>query len=266
MSNPGQMLRLKREQLGLTVRDVEAASQKLASLRSNDELVINISRLSDFETKGITPSIFRLYALAVIYGMDYSEIVSWYGLDLTDQRRILGWSPTPKTNKFELAVGLREIKVPVRLDPGFDLSRTSNIGRLIEKWGIVPLAFLDELSDSRYTYGYIGTEDFTMYPLILPGSFLRIDASRSKVTQAMWRSEYERPIYFIESREGFMCSWCSLKGNQLTVQPHPLSPVPPRILRYPQEAEVIGQVVGVAMNLVWSADAQPPQKGRPELP
>ena len=59
----------------------------------------------------------------------------------------------------------------------------------------------------------------------------------------------ERPIYFIETREGHTCSWCSLKGDQLILQPHPLSPVPPKMLKYTTEAEVIGQVVGLAMRL-----------------
>jgi transcriptional regulator with XRE-family HTH domain len=265
MTNAGQLLRAKREQLGLTIREVETASQKLAALRENDELIINISRLSDFETKGIVPSIFRLYALAVIYGLDYSEIVGWYGLELTDQRRVLGWGPTPKTNRADLSAGLAEIKIPVRLDPGFDLSRTSNIGRLVQQWGTVPLTFLKELSDSRYTYGYIGTEDFTMYPVLMPGSFLRIDESKTKIAQGMWRSEYERPVYFVESREGFVCCWCSLKGNQLTLQSHPLSPVPTRVMKHPHDAEVIGQIVGFATNLEWIAEMQQSQKVPPAL-
>lgn len=265
MQSAGQLLRSTREKLGLTIREVELASQKLAKLRSNDELIINISRLSDFETKGVVPSIFRLYALAVIYGMDYCELVSWYGLDLKDQRRILGWSATPRTNKAELSAGLTEVKIPVSLDPGFDLSRTCNIGRLIQSWGIVPLAFLEELSDARFTYGYIGTEDFTMYPLLMPGTFLRVDESKSKVTQGMWRSEYERPIYFVETREGFVCCWCSVKGNQITLQAHPLSLAQTKVMKYPQEADVIGQVVGFAMNLTWDADGQQSQKVPPSL-
>jgi hypothetical protein len=42
-----------------------------------------------------------------------------------------------------------------------------------------------------------------------------------------------------------------------------LSPVPVRILRHPQEAEVLGQVVGVAMKLTeWHAlDSSPASKG-----
>ena len=37
--------------------------------------------------------------------------------------------------------------------------------------------------------------------------------------------------------------------EELILQPHPLSPVAARALRYPQQAEVIGQVVGVAIKL-----------------
>jgi hypothetical protein len=40
-----------------------------------------------------------------------------------------------------------------------------------------------------------------------------------------------------------------LQQDELVLQSHPLSPVPVRLLKHPQEAEVIGQVVGVAMRL-----------------
>ena len=88
-----------------------------------------------------------------------------------------------------------------------------------------------------------------MHPLLPPGTFLQVDESRNKIVQGMWRSELERPIYFVEMREGYTCCWCSLKGEQIVLQPHPLSPVPVRMVRHPQEAEVIGQVVGIALKL-----------------
>jgi hypothetical protein len=88
-----------------------------------------------------------------------------------------------------------------------------------------------------------------MYPLLPPGTFLQVDESRSQVTQGIWRSEYERPIYFVETRDGYTCSWCSLKGDHIVLQPHPLSPVAVRVMRHPQEAEIVGQVVGIALKL-----------------
>ena len=60
---------------------------------------------------------------------------------------------------------------------------------------------------------------------------------------------YERPVYFVEMRDGYTCCWCTLKGDHILLQSHPLSPVPVRVLRHPQDAEVIGQVVGVALKL-----------------
>ena len=111
-------------------------------------------------------------------------------------------------------------------------------------------------------YGYVGSEDFTMYPLLPPGTFLQVDEARTKIEQALWRSELERPIYFVETRDGYTCCWCSLKGNDIVLHSHPLSPVPVRVLRHPREAEVIGQVVGIALKLgEWRpAVALPEQK------
>ena len=246
----GQRLRAARETLGLTIRDVETASAQLAQKYANEDYNIPLSRLSDIETKGIIPSIYRLYALAVIYRLSMEEMLAWYGIDLGQTAADITVVDPPKTHRLRTLLGGREVQLPVRLDPAFDLRRTTNIGRMIEKWGLVPIAFLQNLADAGYTYGYIGSEDYTMYPLLLPGCFVQIDESRNKISDGMWRSEYERPMYFVETRTGYTCCWCAVRQNQLVLQPHPLSPVQPRILKDQQEAEVIGQVVGIAMRLV----------------
>ena len=138
---------------------------------------------------------------------------------------------------------------------------------MIEQWGVVPLTYLSTLADDRYSYGYIGSEDFTMYPILPPGSFVQVDEAKNRVTDGLWRSEYERPIYFVETRDGYVCSWCHVSRDRITLQSHPLSPVPVRTLKHPQEAEVIGQVVGVAMRLGgWQVlSAEPEQKESAEL-
>ena len=59
-----------------------------------------------------------------------------------------------------------------RLDPGFDPRRTVNFGRMVEQWGQVPLAYLAQFATCQYTYGYIGSDDLTMYPILPPGSFV----------------------------------------------------------------------------------------------
>ena len=205
--------------------------------------------MSDIETKGLVPSIFRLYSLSIIYRCDLREILAWYGIDLSLSAADLNLSLPPKSHVEESLRSTSTVAIPTRLDPAFDPRRTANLSRMVEQWGLVPLAYLANLSNDKYMYGYVGSEDFTMYPLLPPGTFLQVDESRNKIEQGMWRSELERPIYFVETRDGYTCCWCSLKGEQIVLQPHPLSPVPVKMLRHPQEAEVIGQVVGIALKL-----------------
>jgi transcriptional regulator with XRE-family HTH domain len=267
----GNNLRGLRERLGLTMREVESASGRIAERHGNDEFAVSPSRLSDIETKGLVPSIFRLYSLAIIYRSDVREVLSWYGIDLSLSAADLDLNLPPRSHVTETLQGAFAVEIPTRLDPAFDPRRSANLSRMVEKWGLVPLAYLAKFSGEKYTYGYIGSEDFTMYPLLPPGTFLQVDESRNKVVSGMWRSELERPIYFVETREGYTCCWCSMKGDQLVLQPHPLSPVAIRMLRHPQEAEVIGRVVGIALKLgEWLPvealpDSKPESKGRAAL-
>lgn len=249
MLQAGQNLRAIREQLGLTMRDVEGTSERIARRHDNEEFVISPSRLSDIETKGIVPSIYRLYSLSIIYHRDLHDILTWYGIDMNEGAADLALALPPRSNRSETLQNATVVRMPVRVDPGFDTRRTWNVGRMIEQWGTVPMSYLAKLAQHKYTYGYVGSEDFTMYPIVPPGTFIQVDESRTKVLEGAWRSEYERPIYFVETRDGHVCCWCTQKRENLILQPHPLSPVPVRILRSPQEAEVIGQVVGMAMRL-----------------
>jgi hypothetical protein len=254
MSSAGQSLRMWRERLGLTMRDVETASASIATKHKSDEFAIPPSRLSDIETKGVVPNIYRLYSLSVIYRQDAREIMALYGVDLNGVVDDLHLSLPPKSHMSEALEGGTSARIPIRLDPSFDPRFTVNLGRVVEQWGVVPLSYLAQFANRQYTYGYVGSEDFTMYPILPPGTFVQIDESKSHVAEGAWRSEYERPIYFVETREGHTCCWCTLQEDGLVLQSHPLSPVRVRLLKHPQEAEVIGQVVGVAMRLgEWSS-------------
>ena len=245
----GLNLRGLRERLGLTMREVESASARIAERHGNEEFGVSPSRLSDIETKGLVPSIFRLYSLAIVYRSDLRELLAWYGIDLSLSAADLQLNLPPKSHIEETLQGTAKVAIPTRLDLSFDPRRSANLSRMVEQWGSVPLGYLANLSQDKYMYGYVGSEDFTMYPLLPPGTFLQVDEARNKIEQALWRSELERPIYFVETRDGYTCCWCSLKGNDIVLHSHPLSPVPVRVLRHPREAEVIGQVVGIALKL-----------------
>jgi len=268
MITGGQNLRTLRENLGLTLRDVENASERIAHKHgNNEEYLLPISRLCDFETKGVIPSIYRLYSLAAVYRRDLRELLSWYGIALDIPVSDLDAVAPPRSHLSRALANRQSVEIPVLMDPGFDPRKTMNFGRMVEQWGTVPLTYLEQFSKVDFTYGYVGSEDLTMYPILPPGSFIQVDEKRNKVQEGGWRSEYERPIYFVETRDGHVCCWYTLGREDIILQSHPLSPVPPKVVRH-SHAEVVGQVVGVAMRLgEWHSvpDSAPAPKERATL-
>lgn len=246
---PGEVLRKTRERLGLTIRHVEAASLKLAEKYTNQDFGVSISRLSDIETKGVVPSIFKLYSLAAIYRMDVRKLLRLYGIDVSNLPSDHQLLTPPRTHRVTGLDFIESAQVPVRLDPGFDPKSTSILGRFVMNWGAVPMSYLSQFNTRKYSYGYVGSEDWTMFPLVQPGSLVQIDESETTVQRGAWPSEYERPIYFVELRDSFRCCWCELSGSDLLMLAHPLSQQSTRVARNGLDVEIIGQVVGIAMRL-----------------
>lgn len=225
-------------------------SRQLADRYENDEYAIAISRLSEIENRNVVPSLHRIYSLCVIYRLDFHDVIEWFGIHLPAIPIDAGSLDIGRTH----LVGFRadekgSAMVPLSLDPGIDMRRTTFISRMVRQWGQLPLSLLRGLDTKKHRYGFIGTQDWTMYPLIRPGSFVLIDETRRRILQSGWTSEFDRPVYFLEHREGFSCGWCAVAGDSLIVQPHPGSQAAPEIFKYASDVDVVGQVVGVAMRL-----------------
>lgn len=246
----GLRLRQVRERLGLTYRDVERSSYELASRRGRPEFIVHISRLADIENHAVVPSIHKLYALTVIYHLDPLELFRWYGVPLEQSFADGTIFPAPATHPAAPPISL---PTPMRFDPAFDPNRTEFLSRMVERWGQFEGALTN--GSPRHRYGYIGLGDRRMAPLLRPGSIVLLDVSDRRIDNAHWSSEYDRPIYFVEVRDGYRCGWFQRVGDRLVMQPHNLSRCLPEAWQLPEEAEVIGRVIGVVMrwNEPWSS-------------
>ncbi len=256
-------LRLKRirENLGLRYRQVEQASNLIAARRGSAEFVVGLSRLADIENKGVVPSLHRLYSLCAIYRLDMGEVLEWYGVDIAQILQDGSYANPPKTHPVGAPGGRRgSVALPLKLEPGVDFGRTTYLSRVIQQWGRLPLSLLDNLDIDECRYGIIGTEDFMMFPLLRPGTLVQIDENQSQIQNAGWMHEFDRPIYFLELREGYACCWCSVAGEHLILQPHPGSPCEPVVLKA-QDADVIGRVIGLATQLA-RKETKTKKKGR----
>jgi transcriptional regulator with XRE-family HTH domain len=252
MEDVGQRLKRARERLNLKFRDVEQASQVIVERRGNPEFGILISRLSDIENHNAIPSFCRLYTLCCIYRLDLQEVLGWYGVPVEAMAADAGLIHLETTHGIGFRTeGNAEATVPISLDPGIDLRRTSFVSEMVQRWGKLPLALLAGMDVKSFRYAFVGTEDWDMHPTIPPGSLLVIDDSKRKIQTSGWRTRRERPIYFLEHRDGFYCRWCSLneQDQMITLLSDPGSEAPSLNFPFPGEIEVIGQVVGVAMSL-----------------
>jgi transcriptional regulator with XRE-family HTH domain len=257
LRSPGDHLRELRSRLGITTRDVESLSQKIAEEEKNPEFQISNAWLTQLENSDSVPSIFKLYSLAAIYRVKFTDLMLFFGLDLHKIAQHQLASPLPHTHLTNLEVydADRTLSFPARFDRSFDLDNTNLLTRMVEIWGEVPIALLQHLDLRHALYGYIGLQDFTLYPLLRPGSFVQVDQRVRKIQPLRWRTEFDRPIYFIELRDGYACSWCEMQDGHLLLLPHPLSAVSVRRFDYGKEAEIIGQVTAVAMRLTEAPDA-----------
>jgi transcriptional regulator with XRE-family HTH domain len=254
MEEAGQKLKRVRERLGLRYRDVEEFSQQIADRHRNNEFAIALSRLADIENHGTVPTLYKLYSLCAIYRLDIGEVMRWYDVAVSELPADVALLEQQQTHLIGLGampdgMSRGQIQVPISLDPGFDWRKTTFLSRVIQKWGTLPLMFLDgaELKDHRYAF--VGTEDWFMYPLLYPGSLVLIDETKRKISASGWSHETDRPIYFFEHHDGYAMGWCSQQDGHLVLQPHPSSQCSPLIFPCPSGIEVIGQVVGVAMRL-----------------
>jgi transcriptional regulator with XRE-family HTH domain len=248
--DPGQRLKRVRERLGLRYRDVEQASIRIAERHNNDEFVVALSRLSGIENEGTIPTVYRLYALCAIYRLDLNDVLSWYGVDIARLPADAVQISLPETHPLSFApAGHATVNFPLALDPGIDLRRTSYLSNMVQRWGRLPLTLLEGLDLRNHKYALVGSEDRWMYPLIQPGSLVLVDEKDRQVLKGGWSTGFDRPVYFVEHRNGYECSWCRLEGNNLVLEPYSASEFEAKHFRYPEEMDIVGRVTGVAMRL-----------------
>src|SRR6202049_2987475 len=238
--------------LGITTRDVADFSQKIAETEGNPEFHISNAWLTQVENSDSVPSIFKLYTLSSIYRIKFTDLLRLYGVDLQHLALHQLESPLPDTHLTNIEVydSDRTVSFPIRFDRSFDIDNTNLLSRMVEIWGEVPIALIQHLDIRHGLYGYIGLEDLTLYPLLRPGSFVQIDPRVRKVQPMRWRTEFDRPIYFVELRDGYACSWCELQDGHLLLLPHPLSPRAVRRLAHRKDAEFVGHTTALSLTPV----------------
>jgi hypothetical protein len=255
----GKLLREERRRARLSTRAVQKLSQQIAQEKDNNQdYYISHGWLTDVENGKFTPSIYKLYSLSLIYKCNYLRVLGFFGINILDAAREQRLVSLPHTHLIGSSLELpgQTIVLPVELRKSVELARTNLVSRMFESWGQIPVGLLQQLDLRNGLCGYIGLEDYTLFPLIRPGSFVEIDEHQNKVKPGNWQNEFDRPIYFVELRGGYACSWCELDGTQLILVPCPQSRGQIRQVRYPADADIVGRVTAVTMRIAEAVGTQ----------
>ena len=153
----------------------------IASEEDNDNFYISAARLTQIENEPSIPSVFKLFSLCSVYGLDLHDVLSKFGVNANrvHSYRSRFLPETTRVTSAEVYGFEDKVLVPVRIDPSFRWETTQLINRVVALWErFAPL--LINRNTRRRTYGYVGLTDKTMYPLLRPGSLIMMDPERTR--------------------------------------------------------------------------------------
>jgi hypothetical protein len=231
-----------RQQWQLSLREVEERCLRFAQEKGNESYQISASWLDRLEREEHDLTVNKLIVLAEIYNLPLEQLLRSLYLG-NSQPGLLRQLSSPNATML-LTEGPLEAQarylLPDKAVPNLPPDETTL------------LATENGPSLAPYRRGVIGKRDLTLDPMIPAGSIVQIDTRQRAISSKKdWTHEFQRPIYFLMTREGYVCGWCELDkaSDWLTLIPHPLSPASSRRWKYRTEIENIGRVVVVAIRL-----------------
>lgn len=243
MNGIGGKLRTSRLQWQLTLREVEERSSRLAQEWGNPAYRISASWLDRVERENRGLSATKLIVLAFIYNLTAEQMLALCPPSATSPVQMEHVSSPNATHLLTQGPLEEHAKqwLPEKLVTDPPPEETT---LLPAENGTLP---------SHYRRGIIGRRDRTLEPMIRAGSIVLIDTLKRAIAgRKEWTHEFDRPIYFLLTRTGYVSGFCELdkEGEWLTLVPHALSYESNKRWRYRKEIEVIGTVAGVFMRRV----------------
>jgi transcriptional regulator with XRE-family HTH domain len=239
MAAIGAQLRLARSRTGLSLRQVEERCAQLASQRGIPACRISAGWLDRVESYNRGLSALKLFALALVYNLGPEDMLALCQNELDTPEQVVQIASPNSTSL--LSEGPVEPYLRAWLPESLMTGPPPDSTMLLQgDQGPLP---------PHFRRGVIGRHDHTMEPMVLPGAVVLIDSWRRTIAKPKaWNSEYDRPIYFLYTRNGCHYGFCELdrKEDWLRLVPHSLSVQREELRwRYRKEVEVIGTIVAL---------------------
>ena len=243
----GQLILKAMKLLGLSYKDIVAASEHLARQHNNADMRIGKSTLGNIISGSIRqPGTAKLDSLRIILNLSRADIDAAIGLQ--PERRLLEQLEIARARTHEVPIDAvtrhRTIKMPV-LREDANLDETQFFEGSLKRWTNIEVEYISSFYPPYLAYVVVGEDDTNATPIAPPGSRLLVNKLLNKVYPAENSSFHERELFFVLTPNGLTCTYAELvSGDKIVLIPHPASGNV-REEFHRDEVTIIGQVIGV---------------------
>lgn len=243
----GVYARTTRERIGVSFREAQTMTHRIAAYFGDKRYKIALGSLSDAETyDGLPRHISKIFSLCIAYCMDLWQYLRAGGVPVDE----LNGAAIPRqfVDDEDTTVDSAQLMPVV---PGSDQNQATE--SVIQRLGEVPFFLLrsvgsiigqEQLSlDDVYVWG---KRDPVLHPLLHGAMLLLVNRRQHRVPDARARpSLAERPLFLIRAPDRrYQAGMCAVDGGTMLVRPHSTSRMP--VLTYPaRDVVVIGRIAAV---------------------
>jgi hypothetical protein len=248
---PSALLKKARLRAGLSLRSASKLCREVAKTLGDHRYFASYGTLSDYEASDKLPRhIHKLFTLSIVYSLAFQALLRAFGITLDDGGKIASSSET------NVSPGQRATARPVRRrnkeqSDDFFGSMQKQFGDLpLFLWTALPsLSGLSHIS-LRDVF-WVGGQANLLHPALRGAVFVLVNR-RSKRPRIFSRMPlWNHPIYLLQNRDGsYLAASCAIERGQLAVFAYPQRFAERQPVRQHTDADVVGQIVGVARSLL----------------
>ena len=243
----GQLILKAMKLLGLSYKNIVAASERLARQNNNADMRIGKSTLGNIISGSIRqPGTAKLDSLRIILNLSRADVDAAIGLQ--PERRFAEQLEMTRARTHEVPIDAvtrqRRLKIPILRDDA-KLDETQFFEGSLKYWASIEVEYLSSFYPPYFAYAVVGEDDTNASPIAPPGSRLLVNKLLNKVNPAENSSFHERELFYVLTPNGHTCVYAELvAGEKIVLIPHPVSGNV-REEFHRDEVTIVGQVVGV---------------------
>ena len=248
---PSALLKKARLHAGLSFRSASALSREIAKTLGDDRYFASYGALSDYEAGDKPPRhIHKLFTLSIVYSVAFQALLGSLGIELGDGGK------TAIASQASVSSGPRATARPVRRRN--EEQSDSFFESMQKQFGDLPLflgSALPSLSGllhiSLRDIFWVGGQANLLHPALRGAVFVLVNR-RSKRPRIFSRMPlWNHPLYLLQNRDGsYLAAGCAIARGQLAVFAYPQGFAERQPVRQHTDADVVGQIVGVARSLL----------------